>query len=250
MNSFDGFASLEITADDAPRVKPVPSTGNRNASMQNRFSSCSLDRATGVDDWDVSDVSNLSFTFSNTSDFDQDLNDWDVSNVERLFGTFQRAESFDGDISAWDVSTVWKMHSTFAEAESFDGDISAWDVSAVRDMDSMFIDATSFGGDLSQWDVSNMETMASMFKGAESFDGDVSDWDVSNVRNMARMFDGSGLTTENYDALLVAWSDLDLQEDVTLGAGDTQYSPGEPAAARQYLLDEYYWEIEDGGQAE
>lgn len=35
-----------------------------------------------------------------------------------------------------------------------------------------------------------------------------------------------------------------------LPAGDAQHSPGEPAEARQYIADEYGWDITDGGIAE
>ena len=114
----------------------------------------------------------------------------------------------------------------------------------------MFAYAESFDGEVSGWDVSNVENTRRLFEGAKSFDGDVSGWDVSNVEDMTRMFDGAGLSTENYDALLVAWQELDLEEGVPFSAGETQYSPGAPAEARQYIIDEFGWEITDGGMVE
>lgn len=102
---------------------------------------------------------------------------------------------------------------------------------------------------LSSWDVSNVEDTHSMFRRAESFDGDLSGWDVSNVTDMRHMFSGSGLSRENYDCILASWQELDLEDGVEFSAGDTQYSPGEPAEGRQYIIDEYDWEISDGGVA-
>lgn len=144
--------------------------------------------------------------------------------MENMGGMFTLATSFDGDISGWDISSVQTMKGMFAYAESFDGDLSGWDVSTVGDM-------------------------SSMFQQASSFDDDLDEWDVSNVEAMGQMFDGSGLTRQNYDALLVAWQDLDLEPDVEFSADETQYSSGAPAGARQYIIDEFGWHIDDGGLA-
>lgn len=234
--------------------------------------------ATGFDEdlnrWDTSTVRDTSFMFAGATAFDGDLSDWDVSRVEDMHSMFQAAESFDGDLTDWDVSSVETMRRTFQDAQSFDGDLRDWDVSKVRDTGYMFANARSFDSDLGNWDVSNVEDMEHMFENArsfeggvggwnvsnvttmrhlfafaESFDGDVSDWDVSNVAGMRWMFRGSGLTRENYDRLLLSWRDLDLQEGVDFSVGETRYSPGDPAAARQYIIDTYDWTISDGGNA-
>ena len=79
---------------------------------------------------------------------------------------------------------------------------------------------------------------------AEKTYGHISDWDVSNVTSMEKMFYSSGLSINNYDALLIGWSQLELENNVLFG-GFSQYCNG--ADARQYIIDNFNWDIIDGG---
>ena len=87
-----------------------------------------------------------------------------------------------------------------------------------------------------------------MFCDAIAFDQDISSWDISNVAEMMSMFYGAGLSTANYDALLIGWESQKVQDDVHFDAGDSTYSPGAAAEARQRLIDEHGWNIDDGGE--
>ncbi len=141
--------------------------------------------------WDVSNVTDMSWMFYGAAAFKGDLSLWDVLNVKDMSWMFDGASSFNGDLSLWNVTNVMDMHGMFKDASSFNGDLSQWNVSNVMDMNWMFKDASSFNGDLSQWDVSNVKYMVWMFKNAASFNGDLSQWDVSNVTDMSHMFDGA-----------------------------------------------------------
>jgi len=55
------------------------------------------------------------------------------------------------------------------------------------------------------------------------------------------------MSTANYDALLIAWEQLSLQNNVTFGAGNIKYSSGAPANARQSIINDYSWTFNDGG---
>ncbi|MBR2149102.1 MAG: BspA family leucine-rich repeat surface protein [Campylobacter sp.] len=44
-----------------------------------------------LDNWDVSNVTNMNNMFSGATSFNQPLNDWDVSNVTNMSGMFQSA---------------------------------------------------------------------------------------------------------------------------------------------------------------
>lgn len=157
--------------------------------------------------------------------------------------------STETGVSEWDVACVEYMNRVFADTPTFDDDVSDWDVSNVIQMSGMFSGASSFEGDVSDWDVSNVIWMDRLFSGATSFDGDLSDWNVSAVMDMSEMFVGADLSRSNYDGILLAWQHLDLQQRVPFDAGETQYSPGEPADARQFIIDEFDWDISDGGEA-
>ena len=78
------------------------------------------------------------------SRFNGDISNWDVSQVTDMSYMFARAAAFNGDISNWDVSQVTDMSYMFDSAAAFNGDISTWNVARVIDMGFMFYRAKSF----------------------------------------------------------------------------------------------------------
>ena len=64
---------------------------------------------------------------------------------------------------------------------------------------------------------------------------------------MDSMLYGVTLSTQNYNNLLTAWSELSLQNNVVLHAGNSRYSDGVPASSRQYIIENFNWTIYDGG---
>ena len=95
-----------------------------------------------ISDWDVSNVTNMSFIFYNSKKLESigDLSSWDVSNVTDMNGMFFYCNALKtvGDISGWNVSNVTHMSRMFYECKSFNQDISSWDVSNVIYKDSIF----------------------------------------------------------------------------------------------------------------
>lgn len=195
--------------------------------------------------WDVSAVSNMNEMFRQAISFNQPLNAWDVSSVTDMADMFNGAGSFDQDISSWNVSSVTTMNAMFLSALSFNQPLNAWDVSSVTTMVSMFATATSFNQPLNAWDVSSTIDMNSMFNTATSFNQDLSSWNVTNVTNMNTIFFQVPLSLINYDTLLMAWSQEDLQPDVLFGAGDNIYCLA--AEERASMVSDFDWTITDGG---
>ncbi len=66
------------------------------------------------------------------------INNWDVSNVTNMQALFEGARAFSQDISGWDTSKVTNMSDMFNQAHGFNQDIGNWNVSSVTDFDSMF----------------------------------------------------------------------------------------------------------------
>lgn len=223
-----------------------------------------------IGNWNVSSVTNMDYMFSN-SPFNQDISSWDVSSVTSMGTMFGGATSFNQDISTWDVSSVTNMSGMFASSP-FNQDISTWDVSSVTNMQQMFFGAPSFNQPIGSWDVSSVTNMRQMFQQAASFNQPIGSWNTSSVTNMTLMFaylglfnqdisswdinqvtsllgfmqSATGLSTANYDALLIAWDAQGaMSYSGTVNFGGSQYScRGE--AARTSLITKWGG-ITDGG---
>lgn len=128
--------------------------------------------------------------------------------------------------------------------------MNSWNVSSVTIMDYMFNWSALFNQDISSWNTVLVISMSSMFDGAISFDQNLGDWDIASVTDMHYMFDGGvTLSTANYNALLIGWEAQAVQNNVTFHGGNSKYSAGAVATARQALIDDHNWSITDGGQA-
>lgn len=105
---------------------------------------------TPIDEWDVSQVTNMSGLF-NDRDFDEDINNWDVSNVTDMSSMFANADEFNQPIGDWNVSNVANMEHMFQGADKFNQPIGDWIVSYDANVDGMFNSATAFNQDLTNW---------------------------------------------------------------------------------------------------
>jgi len=209
-----------------------------------------------ISSWDVSSVIYMDAMFASTSAFDQPIGSWNVSSVKYMNVMFSGATTFNQDLSNWGEKTskVSNMSLMFSHASAFNQDISSWNVSSVLNMENMFQEASSFNQDLSQWDVSNVVNMIGMFNGAVSFDQDLGDWDISKVQSFEDtdafygFLGNSGLTTPNYDSLLIGWAALpSVERNMRLGVGNVKYTAAASAARTKLTSDPNNWIISDAG---
>ncbi|MEQ8908019.1 MAG: BspA family leucine-rich repeat surface protein [Vicingaceae bacterium] len=163
-----------------------------------------------IGSWDVSNVSDMRYMFKAATSFNQPLNAWDVSNVTNMERMFLGATAFNQSLNAWDVSNVTNMEGMFNYAINFNESLNNWDVSSVIDMNGMFERAWSFNQPLYQWDVSNVSEMRRVFYHASSFNQPLTNWsfasfNTNNIYNLSQFLSNSGLSTSNYDSLLIHW---------------------------------------------
>jgi len=266
-SNYFGCSNMDITANDIPNLSNVTTT------LQ-AFRNCtSLVGNSFMNNWDVSNVMNMSSMFNGASSFNQDIGSWNVSSVASMQSMFQNATSFNQDIGSWNVSIVASMNGMFSGASSFNQDISSWNTSNVTNMSNMFANASSFNQDISSWNTSNVITTSLMFQNADSFNQDISSWDVSNVSNMQQMFflnslfdknlgswdisnasnmtfifASSVMSTANYTDTIVGWANYVFTSGVPINVNmssqtgrtfDTSRSGGanfaDAGAARTYL---------------
>ena len=220
-SAFRSCTNLGYTAKDTPDLSQVTDMSSmfRNTSVFNG----------DIGGWDVSNVTNMNRIFLNASVFNGDIGEWDVGNVINMESMFRFAFEFNQDIGDWDVGQVTTMEDMFNRVSDFNQDISGWDVSNVTNMFDMFNRAAAFNQNIGGWDVSKVTTMETMFERATAFDQDIGGWDVSQVTNMSGMFarefplTDATLSIDNYNALLAGWSMLELQSGVSFDAGSSQY---------------------------
>ena len=139
-----------------------------------------------INNWDVSNVTNMSGMFFNNETFNQPLDNWDVSNVTSMSGMFI-GSPFNQDIGNWDVSNVTNMSGMFGYTTDFNLPIGNWDVSSVTEMNSMFT-SSAFNQPIGNWDVSNVTNMRDMFRYDNAFNQDIGNWNTSSVIDMSSMF--------------------------------------------------------------
>jgi len=154
-----------------------------------------------MSDWNVSQVTNMSYAFENRSDFNDDISAWDVTSVVNAVGMFKGANLFNQNISTWDTHSMANIAGMFEEANSFNQNIGIWDISSVRNLASMFRQANSFNQDIGDWNTSSVTTMTKMFADAANFNQDISRWDTSNVNAMGGVF----LRATKFDQDLSNW---------------------------------------------
>ena len=160
----------------------------------------------GIEDWDMSKVTNTNYMFYNAKNFNHPLNKWDMSNVSSMKGMFYEAQFFNQPLDKWDTSNVTNMSEMFYYARSFNQPLESWNVSNVRNMNGMFYRAESFNQPLDKWDTSNVTNMSEMFHKALSFNEPLENWNVSNVRNMSGMFYGA----QSFNQPLDKWDTINV----------------------------------------
>lgn len=265
--AFVGASNLQVTATDAPDLRQVTDLYGmfRGAEQLNA----------DLSKWNTSNVTVMAYMFSGATSFNGDISTWDTSNLVSMSGMFEKARSFNQPIGSWNTGNVTEMDYTFRYASSFNQniggwntenvtdlkamfwnakvfnqDISGWNTARAEDMTFMFWRTDAFNQDISGWNVSSVTKMGGMFKDASAFDQNLGAWDISNVTIMTGnsgrgIFDRSGLSAENYDQTLVGWANQQVQSNLTLGAEGVIYC--EAASARQSLIDDYNWTINDAG---
>jgi surface protein len=103
-------------------------------------------------------VTGMAGLFLCVEDFNQPIGNWDVSNVTDMSYMFYgecASHLFNQNISQWNVSNVTNMQAMFFNGY-FNQPIGNWNISNVADMTYMFQNAYTFNQDLSSWDMSNV----------------------------------------------------------------------------------------------
>lgn len=148
----------------------------------------------------MSSVTSLFLAFNNSGLKQINVSNWDTSNVTNMSNTFSHCELLASvDVSKWNTSKVTNMEGMFVDCNLLASvDVNKWNTSKVTDMASMFSSCGTLRSiDVSKWNTSNVTDISGMFFGCGSLHSvDITGWDTSKVTSMDRMFfNCSSLTT-------------------------------------------------------
>ena len=244
--------NLNIDATDIPDFQNV-------TNMYSMFAECSnLKTVSGINNWNVGNVTNMSYMFFKNSLFNQSVTNWNVSNVTNMEAMFSFASTFNQPIGSWNVSKATTMRGMFRDTSSFNQPLESWNVGNVVDMYVMFYNAQLFNQSLQNWNVGKVTNMGGMFVNAKKFNHPIGNWNLSNVTTMEHMFSGatlfnqdlgnwnlksinlisnsdgfnslhnffdsSGMDCQNYMKTLKGWSEnKNTPNNLNLGAGGVRY---------------------------
>jgi surface protein len=77
--------------------------------------------------------------FHGCTAFNQPLNNWNVSNVTDMFGMFHGCTSFNRPLNNWNVSSVTDMSDMFRSCTAFNQPLNNWNVSNVRNYNNFSV---------------------------------------------------------------------------------------------------------------
>ena len=188
-----------------PEPEPEPQFADKNALQiaVNLWTGDTNDHSSAlttygeINNWDVSNITDMSTLFQNKTTFNDDISNWNTSNVTNMGWMFKSASAFNQPIGSWDVSKVTTMD-YMLYASAFNKPLDNWNVSSVNNMKGMFGSINSFNQDISGWDVSNVTNLSYMFVNASIFDQDIRVWSVANNTNLAFMFFNANTMTATY----------------------------------------------------
>lgn len=176
-SAFILCTEMNVSATDAPDLSSVTST------KEMFFLCVSLVGNPSFNTWNTSKITNMYNMFGEALYFNAPVGNWDVSNVTDMSYLFDYT-SFNYPLENWNTSKVTDMQHMFHGSTLFNQDITKWDTSKVTDMTEMFHE-TSFNQNLGQWNLSSLTTAEDMFldsgMNCQNYDNTLYAWSMNTV---------------------------------------------------------------------
>jgi surface protein len=248
-SAFYACTNLDVSATDAPIISTT--------SLSICFRGCTSLTTPDFSNWDVSGVSIFAGMFQQCSNFNGNVSTWGVSSGTNFQGTFYNCFVFNSDVSAWNmasatnVGTLAAGSGMFESCFAFNQDISNWVFPNLTSLNRILFRAGAFNQPIQNWNYSNITQMFAMLNDCDAFDQDLGSIDIDQVTQMSSfMTNATGLSTANYDALLIGWAaQIPLSYTGTLNMGGSKYTTGGAAEAARTALISEIGAITDGGPA-
>lgn len=178
-----------------------------------------------LNNWDLSNCTNVASIFNNASAWNQDISAWDVSSVQNFGGFNTLGNNTNMNISLWDTSSATNMGAMFRNSfGTFNEDLSAWNVSGVTSFSLMFSECPAFNANLSAWNVGSATNFSTMFGNNLSQTTDFSSWNVSNGVNFSGMF--RNCTNGSFNWTINSWNMSNATNTSTMFQGASSWANG------------------------
>ena len=172
---------------------------SKTKNMRGLFYRVEKIKQLNLNNWDVSNVNDMSKMFWSSNFNYLDLNDWNTINVKNMYEMFRETRDLETlKVSNWNTSNVTNMTAMFfiypnkeqGNSKLKELDVSKWDVSNVEDFRYMFEGQDKLEKlNVSNWNPIKAKSMYYMFHSASSLKNlDVSKWDVSNAEQLGGLF--------------------------------------------------------------
>lgn len=288
--AFQTCTNLDISAQNAPKISThdmgktflgcssltaigkgwklgiTSSNATGVTDISNMFQNCFKFNNSEVCKWDVSNVTDMDYTFNNAREFNQDIGAWSTGKVTEFRFFLSGCRNFNQDLSNWNTAEAVYMNDMFSGCEKFrnggtgktnylgsielksnplkrDGD--KWNIVKCQSTGNMFKDCYEFNADVTNWNLGPLYVATGMFQNCLIFRQSLALWTPVNLITAFNMFTGVTLPTDVYNALLIGWNLQSVPNNVSFGGGNSQ-ATGDGAIARTALRNDHNWTITDG----
>ena len=83
-----------------------------------------------ISTWNVQNIIDFSYLFSNRFNFNEDISNWNVKNVKNMRKMFSFANNFNKPLDKWDVGNVEDMSFMFEQCCNFNQNINNWNTTS------------------------------------------------------------------------------------------------------------------------
>lgn len=205
-----------------------------------------------LNNWNTSNITNMSETFRSTGMNYANLGSWDTSNVTTMDRMFDNSQEFNNggidNLNNWDVSKVTDFDGMFYNCDSLKQYIGGWQFGVPTTFDNMFSNNNSLDSSwgLANWNTANVTNINNIFNNTSYVD--ITSWNINNVTNFGAITPSPNLTISQYENLLVSWAAQTPQSNRSFNAGASRIVPGSAGeTAKNTLINTYNWTITDGG---
>lgn len=172
---------------------------SKTSNMYGMFYLTKTIKTLNVTNWDTSNVTDMSWLFSQAGVSELDVSRWNTAKVTSMYQTFNGTGNLlELDLSRWNTSNVTNMSLMFGYSAIQKLNLGNFDTSKVTTMLGMFALTKSLKtiGNTGHWDTSNVTDMSWLFSQSGVSELEVSRWNTTKVTTMYEAFNGTGYLSE------------------------------------------------------